>query len=165
MGAYMTINFILNGEDVAVRDDAATRLTDILRRHFSLTSVKCGCLAGRCGACSVIFNGTVTKSCLIPAFRIQGAEIITIEGFFQNNEYQDIVTGFRQAGVETCGYCTAGKILAVEALISKIPRPSRLDILTGFQGIKCRCTEAESLVNGVLAAADIRQRRLYGRSS
>jgi carbon-monoxide dehydrogenase small subunit len=161
----MTIGFILNGEDVSVQINADIRLIDILRRSFSVTGAKPGCLCGRCGACSVIFNGEVTKSCLIPAFRVHGSEIITIEGFSQNDEYQDIISGFARAGVETCGYCTTGKILAVEALLSKNPRPSKAAILAGFQGIKCRCTEPESLVNGVMATADIRQRRLYGRSA
>jgi carbon-monoxide dehydrogenase small subunit len=159
----VTIGFILNGEDVSVRVDANIRLIDILRRDFSLMGAKAGCLCGRCGACSIIFNGEVVKSCLIPAFRVQGSEVITIEGFSQNNEYEDIITGFSQAGVETCGYCETGKILAVEMLLSKIPQPSRKEILLGFQGLKCRCTEPESLINAVSAIADIRQRRLYGR--
>ncbi|MDR0707407.1 MAG: aldehyde oxidoreductase [Treponema sp.] len=161
----MTIGFILNGEDVVVRVDANIRLIDILRRDFSLLGAKAGCLCGRCDACSIIFNGEVVKSCLIPAFRVHGSEVITIEGFSQNNEYEDIITGFSQAAVETCGYCETGKILAVEMLLSKIPHPSRKEILLGFQGLKCRCTEPESLINAVSAIADIRQRRLYGRFS
>jgi carbon-monoxide dehydrogenase small subunit len=161
----MTISFILNGEDVTRRADADIRLIDILRREFSLTGAKAGCLCGICGACSVIFNGEVVKSCLIPAFRVHGSEIITIEGFSQNIEYEDIVTGFSLAGVETCGYCANGKILAVEALLSKNPRPSRKEILIGFQGMNCRCTEPEALVNAITAIADKRQRRLYGRSA
>ncbi|MDR1220993.1 MAG: aldehyde oxidoreductase [Treponema sp.] len=159
----MTIGFILNGEDVAVRVDANIRLIDILRRDFSLMGAKAGCLCGRCDACSVIFNGEVVKSCLIPAFRVHGSEVITIEGFTQNNEYEDIIAGFFQAGVETCGYCETGKILAVEMILSKTPRPSRKEILLGFQGLKCRCTDPDALINAVSATADIRQRRLYGR--
>jgi carbon-monoxide dehydrogenase small subunit len=161
----MTVGFILNGDDVSVRVDADVRLIDILRKNFLMIGAKAGCLGGICGACTVIFNGVVTKSCLIPAFRVHGSEIITIEGFSQNDEYQDVMQGFEQAGVEMCGYCDTGKILTVEALLSKTPRPSRYDILTGFRDVKCRCTETESLVNGVLITADIRQRRRYGRSS
>jgi carbon-monoxide dehydrogenase small subunit len=113
----------------------------------------------------VIFNGKVVPSCLIPAFRIRNSEIITIEGFSQNDEYQDILEGFLRAGVENCGYCDAGKILAVETLLERNLRPSREEILAAFNGIKCRCTEPESLIEGVLAAVEIRQRRLYGRST
>jgi carbon-monoxide dehydrogenase small subunit len=161
----MTIGFILNGEDVTIRTEADSRLLDILRDTFKLFGAKCGCLTGICGVCSVIFNGNVVPSCLIPAFRIRGCEIITIEGFSQNDEYQDILRGFSQAGVENCGYCDAGKILAVEALLEKNPRPSKTDINAAFSGIRCRCTDPARLAEGVLLTADIRQRRLYGRSA
>lgn len=160
----MTVGFILNGEDVTVQTDSDIRLIDILRRNFSIMGAKSGCLCGRCGACSVIFNGEVTKSCLIPAFRVHGSEVITIEGFSQNDEYRDIIECFAKAGVETCGYCTTGKILIIEALLSKNPNPSKKEILAGFQGMKCRCTEPESLSRAVMAIADLRRRRRYGRS-
>jgi carbon-monoxide dehydrogenase small subunit len=161
----VTISFILNGEDVVVRTDAERRLTDILRGTFQLLGTKSGCNIGTCGGCSVIFNGLVVKSCLIPAFRIRGSEIITLEGFSQTDEYQDILQGFAESGLETCGFCNTGKILAAEALLSRNPRPSRDEILPAFHDIKCRCTEPESLVQGVLTIAEKRQRRLYGRSA
>jgi carbon-monoxide dehydrogenase small subunit len=161
----MTLGFILNGEDVVVKADADRRLIDILRGQFKLLGAKAGCLNGVCGACSVIFNGKVIPSCLIPAFRIRGSEIITIEGFSQTDEYQDIREGFSRSGVENCGYCDAGKILAAETLLGRNLRPTRDEILLAFKGIKCRCTEPDSLAAGVLAALDIRQRRLYGRSA
>jgi carbon-monoxide dehydrogenase small subunit len=161
----MTIGFILNGEDVVVRAEADMRLVNILRGHFGLLGAKAGCLTGKCGACSVIFNGDVTKSCLIPAFRTRGSEVITIEGFSQTDEYQDIVTGFLQAGLETCQFCRTGKILTATALLERTSRPSREEILRGFDGLRCRCTDPENLVEAVNAVAEIRQRRLYGRSA
>jgi carbon-monoxide dehydrogenase small subunit len=161
----MTIGFILNGGDEVIRSDADARLIDILRGTFGLLGAKSGCLGGKCGVCSVIFNGNVTPACLIPAFRIRGSEIITIEAFSLTNEYQDIIAGFARAGVENCGYCNTGKILIAEALLERARRPSREEILHGFSGIKCRCTDPEKLAEAVCAAADIRQRRLYGRSA
>jgi carbon-monoxide dehydrogenase small subunit len=161
----MTINFILNGEDVVIRTEADGRLLDILRGSFKLLGAKTGCLSGRCGVCFVILNGKVVPSCLVPAFQIRNSEIITIEGFSQTDEYQDVAAGFSRAGVECCGYCDSGKILAASALLERIPRPSREEILSAFAGIRCRCTEPETLVEGVSAAADIRQRRLYGRGA
>jgi carbon-monoxide dehydrogenase small subunit len=161
----MTIGFILNGEDVVVRAEADTRLINILRGHFGLVGAKSGCLAGKCGACSIIFNGEVIKSCLIPAFRVRGSEIITIEGFSQTDEYQDILSGFLKAGLETCGFCRTGKIFAAAALLEQKNQLSREEILLGFDGIRCRCTDPETLVDAVGAAAEIRQRRLYGRSA
>jgi carbon-monoxide dehydrogenase small subunit len=160
----MTIAFILNGDDVVIRTEADIRLIDILRNNFGLTGAKNGCLKGTCGACTVIFNGAITQACLIPAFRIRGSEIITIEGFSQTDEYQDIIGGFSRTALENCGFCTTGKILAAEALLERNSRPNREEILAGFSGIRCRCTDPDSLVEALLAVADIRQRRLYGRA-
>jgi carbon-monoxide dehydrogenase small subunit len=161
----VTIRFILNGEDVVVSAEANRRLVGILREHFSLVKTKSGCLSGACGACSVIFNGAVSPSCLIPAFRVQGSEIITLEGFSQTDEYQDIVAGFSGAGVENCGYCDAGKILAAELLLEKTTRPDREEFYSAFSGVRCRCTEPERLYAGILSAIEIRRKRIYGRSS
>jgi len=161
----MTIGFILNGEDVVIRTDAEKRLVEILRGTFNLTGTKSGCNTGNCGACSIIFNGEVVKSCLIPAFKIRDSEIITIEGFSQTDEYNDIVSGFSEAGLENCGFCNTGKILAAEALLAKNPQPSRDEILAAFHGIRCRCTEPDSLIRGITEVKKYRRRRIYGRSS
>jgi carbon-monoxide dehydrogenase small subunit len=160
----MTIGFILNGEDVTLQTEANFRLVDLLRSHFHLLGAKEGCLNGRCGACSVFYNGRVVPSCMIPVFMAQGSEVITIEGFATTEEYQDIKSGFTQAGVKTCAYCDAAKILAVESLLAANSRPDRIEILAAFDGVLCRCTEPEALVRGTMAAAEIRQRRIYGRS-
>jgi carbon-monoxide dehydrogenase small subunit len=159
----MTIDFILNGEDELVRAEAELRLVDILRDSFALLGTKAGCRTGCCGACLVFFNGIIVQSCLIPAFLVRGSEIITIEGFSQTDEYQDIVEGFARAGLENCGLCGNGKILATESLLEHIPRPEREEILNAFSGIRCRCTDPDTLVEAVRAVADIRQRRIYGR--
>jgi len=161
----MIINFILNGEDVVFRGEAGIRLIDILRGSFGLFATKPGCLTGQCGACSVIFNGYVCPSCLIPAFKIYGSEIITIEGFSQTIEYHEIISGFIEEHLGNCGYCEAGKILCTDALLDRNPSPTPKEILMGFSGIKCRCTNGEKLVKVVTSIASSRQRRLYGRSS
>jgi len=161
----MTIGFILNGEDVVAETGAAIRLVDILRNTFKLSGAKAGCYAGSCGACSVILNGYVAKACLVPAFKIRDSEIITIEGFSQTDDYRDIIRAFTRAGVESCGFCDTGKILTTEVLLSRNHRPSREDILSGFNGIRCRCTDPEGLERAVMAAAEYRRQRLYGRSS
>jgi len=164
-GVKMTINFILNGEDVIARTEAGVRLIDILRGSFGLFGAKSGCLTGHCGACTVIYNGNVSLACLIPAFKIRGSEIITIEGYSQTIEYQEIMTGFKQVHLGNCGYCEAGKILCTEALLDRVPNPSKEEILLGFSGIKCRCTNVERLIEAVNIIAGLRERRLYGRAS
>ena len=161
----MTIGFILNGEDVIIRSEANVRLVDLLRINFGLLGAKAGCLTGKCGFCAVLFNGSVSHACLIPAFRVRGSEIITIEGFSQTDEYHDIMIGFAEAGLNNCGYCGTSKILNAGALLDRIKRPSRQEILNAFSGIKCRCTDPDQLVEGVEKAAEIRQRRLYGRTA
>jgi carbon-monoxide dehydrogenase small subunit len=122
----------------------------------------------------VILVGKVVKSCLIPAFRLRGCEVITLEGFSRTPEYGDIRKGFKEAKVETCGFCDAGKVLAVEAFFTRNSLPqnslsrnnpfTRQEILAAFQGIRCRCSEPDSLAEAVLLIADLRRRRLYGRS-
>jgi len=161
----MTIGFILNGEDVTVDTGAASRLVDILRNTFGLSGTKKSCCCGNCGACSVIFNGYVAKACLIPAFKIKEREIITIEGFSQTDEYHDIIRAFTETEIESCGFCATGKILTTEVLLNKNHRMSREEILAGFEGIKCRCTDPHRLVQMVMAATEYRRQRLYGRSS
>ncbi|MCL2130583.1 MAG: 2Fe-2S iron-sulfur cluster-binding protein [Treponema sp.] len=160
----MTIGFILNGEDVVVRTEAEHRLVDILRSIFNLLETKSCCNIGNCGSCSIIFNGDVIKSCLVPAFKIRDSEIITIEGFSQTTEYQDIIEGFSRAKTQACAFCKTGKILATEALLGKNQNPLDEEILSAFSGIRCRCTEPESLIRGVKNAAERRRSRIYGRS-
>ena len=158
----MNIGFILNGEDLVIQSGAEKRLVDILRDNFGLLGTKAGCYKGQCGACSLIFNGVVVKSCLIPAFKVQNSEIITIEGFLQTDDFQDIAVGFSEAGLENCGFCDTGKIMTAEALLGRNRDPSKGEILSAFRGIKCRCTEPEELVQGVLLAAEYRRRRMRG---
>jgi len=158
----MTINFILNGEDVIFQGEAGVRLIDILRGTFGLFGAKPGCLAGQCGACTIIFNGQVSPACLIPAFKIRGSEIITIEGFSQTIEYQEITSAFAEAHLGNCGYCESGKVLCAETLLERNPSPDKKEILKGFSGIKCRCTNVERLVNAVNKIAEERRRRLNG---
>ena len=160
----MTIGFILNGEDVVIHCDAGCRLIDILRSDFGLLGAKKGCGTGRCGVCSVIINGAVCQACLIPAFKIRNTEIITIEGFSQTDDYQDIIAGFTQARLRNCDYCRTGKILCAAALLGKNAHPEKEEILSGFSGVKCRCKNSDALTEAIAASAEIRQERLYGRS-
>lgn len=160
----MTLGFILNGEDVSARVRSSDRLSDILRERFGLLGVRSDCRSGRCGRCLVFLDGRLVPSCLVPAFRARGAEVVTIEGFAQTDEYQDIVEGFAQAGVETCGFCEAAKIMAAAALLERSTRPTREETLERLSAAPCRCTDPETLVKAVQAAAERRARRLYRRA-
>lgn len=156
----MTIGFTLNGANVSVEAALNERLIFILREKFNLKGAKSACHSGLCGSCAVFFNGVIAPSCLIPAFNLQGANVLTIEGFAQTAEYRDICAGFESAGVENCGYCSAGKILVAESLLRSKQQLEREDIMLAYDSVKCRCTDAESIVAGVFAAETLRKRRL-----
>jgi carbon-monoxide dehydrogenase small subunit len=159
----MKIRFSLNGVSASIDVEPGERLSTILRDRFHLKGTKCGCLQGRCGACSVIWNGAVAASCLIPAFRLSGTKVVTIEGFSKTNNYKDIEAGFAQVPVIMCGYCDSAKILTTESLLVTNDAKNGLEreeILSAFTGIRCTCTNPGALVDGVLAAAKERKARL-----
>ncbi|AEJ19595.1 (2Fe-2S)-binding protein [Gracilinema caldarium] len=160
----MTIPFILNGEDVVAQCSVDKRLVDILRDNFKLSGTRADCRSGICGACSVIFNGRIVPACLIPAFKVKGSEVITIEGFMQTIEYQDIVTGFHQSGWSPCQFCNTSVILGIEALLSQNLRPEPEYIQIAFSDIQCRCIDPHQLLFTIKTISGIRQRRIYGRS-
>ncbi|MDR0639679.1 MAG: aldehyde oxidoreductase [Spirochaetaceae bacterium] len=155
----MKVRFFLNGISASIDVEGGERLSFLLRDRFHLKGTKCGCLQGRCGACSVIWNGAVTASCLIPAFRLSGSKVITIEGFAKTNNYKDIKAGFAEAQVNMCGYCDGAKILTAESILVKNKEFTREEILSAFTGIRCTCTNPGALVDGVFAAAKMRKGR------
>jgi carbon-monoxide dehydrogenase small subunit len=161
----MIIGFVLNDEDVVVTVEPNQRLVDILREEFALTGSKSACHSGYCGSCTVLYNNALSPSCLIPAFRLRGAKVLTIEGFAKSEAYKDITGGFKKAGVEHCGYCKAGKIFICESLLRQKTPLSKEQIAQAFDSIKCRCTDSETLIAGVFAAAEIRKKRLNSGNS
>jgi aerobic carbon-monoxide dehydrogenase small subunit len=160
----MTISLILNGEDVNAKVSSADRLSDILRDSFGLLGVRSDCRCGRCGRCFIFLDGRLVPSCIVPAFNVRGKEVVTIEGFAQTEDYRDIAEGFKMAGVETCGFCEAPKIMAAAALLERSPRPAPREILQHMSSAPCRCTDPEALVKAVQAVVELRARRLYRRA-
>lgn len=160
----MTISFILNGEDVSLNARSYERLADALRERFGLLGVKADCRRGTCGKCLVLLDGRLAPSCLLPVFRVRGREVVTIEGFSQTDEFADVTRGFKEAGVETCGFCDSGKILAAASLLDRLARPSPAEILEEMASVPCRCTDPDALVRGVHAAAELKAKRHYRRA-
>ena len=109
----MRISFTLNGTAIQIEAAANERLLHVLRREFSLFSLKSSCLNGQCGSCTLLMNGQPVPSCLIPVFKAEGSEIITLEYFKNTEDYKIINAGFEQAGIEMCGFCDAGKIFCI----------------------------------------------------
>ena len=148
-----TISFILNGEAVTWSGNLAARLLDALRLDFKNTGVKCGCKEGECGACAVLLDGMLINSCMTAMGRVDGSQVITIEGYKKTNRFAALNKAFAAAGASQCGFCTPGMIMAAEALLSINPNPSEADVRIGISGNLCRCTGYNAIVNAILAAA------------
>ncbi len=143
----------VNGEMKAVQAYPMERLLDILRQEFGLTGTKEGCGEGECGACSVLMDGALVNSCLIPVLQAKGANIVTIEGLAGNSRARAVQDSFLEHGGAQCGICTPGMILAAVSLLNKKPEPNIEDIREGLAGNLCRCTGYIQIFEAVAEAA------------
>ena len=130
------------------------RLLDVLRDEMQLTGTKEGCGEGECGACSVIVDGALVNSCLIPALQAQGTSIRTIEGVAAGDKLHAVQEAFLVHGGAQCGMCTPGMILAAVSLLDRIPHPSEAEIRTGLAGNLCRCTGYTKIFEAVVRACE-----------
>jgi aerobic carbon-monoxide dehydrogenase small subunit len=135
-----TIILTINEKRVTVGAPPMKRLLDVLREDLHLTGVKEGCGEGECGSCSVLMNGELVNSCLVPVLQAEGASITTIEGLEQETHLHPIQQCFLECGGAQCGICTPGMILATHHLLEKYPQPTLLQIREGLAGNLCRCT-------------------------
>ncbi|MBC7792240.1 MAG: (2Fe-2S)-binding protein [Clostridia bacterium] len=117
-----------------------TRLLDVLREDVRLTGTKEGCGEGECGACTVILDGALVNSCLVPAIQADGAQITTIEGIADGDTLHAVQRAFVTHGGAQCGMCTPGMILATVDLLRRTPQPNEAQIRVGLAGNICRCT-------------------------
>jgi carbon-monoxide dehydrogenase small subunit len=155
----MTLTFRVNGKPVSVEAPALRRLVDILRDDLGLTGTKEGCGEGECGACSVIMNGKVVLSCLVPAMKLQGADITTIEGLGTAGRLHPLQSAFMEEGAVQCGFCTPGMIMAAEELLGRELSPTRETVRAALAGNLCRCTGYEKIFRAVEKAAYARPAR------
>ena len=155
----MIVFFTLNGEATEMEAEPSELLVDLLRLRLGLRGARPGCLQGQCGSCTVLFNGFLAPSCLIPAFKAYGSEIVTIEGLMQTKEYQDIERAFARAGARPCRFCAAGKFLSVHALLSSYPDPPEHAVQDTLAGVWCRCTTYDRLRKAIDFATESRERR------
>jgi aerobic carbon-monoxide dehydrogenase small subunit len=128
------------------------RLLDVLREDLGLTGVKEGCGEGECGACSVLLNGTLVNSCLIPVLQANGARITTIEGLAKGERLHAIQQAFIDHGGAQCGICTPGMIMAAYSLLRVNPDPTEAEIRNALAGNLCRCTGYTRIFESVLRA-------------
>ena len=134
------ISLTLNGKLRSVSVWPIARLLDVIREELGLTGTKEGCGEGECGACSILLDGRLTNSCLVPALQADGSEITTIEGIATGEELHAVQKSFLECGGAQCGICTPGMIMAVVSLLRENPEPSEADVRNGLAGNLCRCT-------------------------
>ena len=135
-----TISFTLNGAPVTQAVDADRTLADMLRYDFGLTGTKKGCEEGECGACTILLDGVPVNSCIVPAMKAEGADIITIEGLERNGELHPVQEAFIEAGAIQCGFCTPGVVLSAKSLLDIHPKPTKEQVADELSGHLCRCT-------------------------
>ena len=148
----MQINFKVNGEERSVEGFPMARLLDVLREQLHLTGTKEGCGEGECGACTIIIDGQIVNSCLVPLAQVNGAEITTIEGVARNGELHAVQQAFIDHGGAQCGICTPGMVLAAVDLLKRNPQPTENDIRNGLAGNLCRCTGYMKIFESVVRA-------------
>lgn len=149
------INITVNGEACSPEVPARRLLADLLRDDLNLTGTKRGCETGVCGACSVLVNGEVVKSCLKLAVQVKGCAITTVEGLAKNNKLHVLQECFMTHGGLQCGYCTPGFLMTACDLLAHNPNPTENEVRAGLSGNLCRCTGYNGIVGAILAAAKI----------
>lgn len=148
------ISFTLNGAPQRVEVPAGMPLSALLREMLHRTGTKVGCDIGDCGACTVIMDGLALKSCILPAVKADGTEIVTIEGIADGGELHPLQRKFVEYAAVQCGYCTPGLILAAKAYLDENPDPTEEEVRVAIAGNICRCTGYTKPVQAIMSAAE-----------
>lgn len=147
-----TINCNVNGRQISFEAHPMMRLLDVLREELKLTGTKEGCGEGECGACSVLIDGRIVNSCLVPVAQAEGTSIMTIEGIANGKTLHAVQQAFIEHGGAQCGICTPGMVMAAVNLLDRNPNPSEEEVRIGLAGNLCRCTGYMKIFDSVLAA-------------
>jgi aerobic-type carbon monoxide dehydrogenase small subunit (CoxS/CutS family) len=148
-----TISVDVDGTTYEREVEARKLLVYFLRDDLDLTGTHVGCDTGNCGACTVICNGALIKSCMMLAVQVDGARIETVEGLTQNGELTPLQQAFSDHHALQCGYCTPGMLMSAKYLLERNPSPSEAEIRKAIQGNICRCTGYVNIVKAIQAVA------------
>ena len=157
--AVVSVRCRVNGATARLDGHPMRRLLDALRSDLHLTGIKEGCGEGECGACSILLDGALVNSCLIPLIHAEGATIVTIEGVAQGEHLHAVQEAFIKHGGAQCGICTPGMVLAAVSLLARQPSPTGMDVRTALAGNLCRCTGYIRIFEAVLDACRRTQAR------
>src|SRR5262245_19620338 len=145
----------VNGKPATLHGHPMRRLLDVLRLDLGLTGTKEGCGEGECGACSVVVDGELVNSCLMPMLHASGTSITTIEGVASGDRLHAVQEAFVRNGGAQCGICTPGMVLAAVTLLERTPNPSPDDVRVALAGNLCRCTGYMRIFESVLEACKV----------
>ena len=148
------IAFTLNGRSVRTDSHPLRRLLDVIREELGDTSVKEGCGEGECGACSILMDGKLVNSCIVPVAQVEDRTIVTMRGFSETARGKTLVDSFTREGAVQCGFCIPGMVLAGEALLSSNPTPSENEIRAWLAGNLCRCTGYDLIIRAIISASE-----------
>jgi len=143
----------VNGRKLPLNVDSQTSLLTVLRDYLNMTGTKYGCGEAQCGACTVLIDGQMTRSCTMPVGKVAGKQITTIEGLDKDGQLHPLQQAFIEADAMQCGYCTSGMIMSGVALLKKNPKPSRDEIVKHMDRNICRCGTYLRIVKAIEIAS------------
>jgi carbon-monoxide dehydrogenase small subunit len=149
----MSYRFSVNRAPVELDVPGMRRLLDVLREDMGLTGTKEGCGEGECGACSVIIDGQVVDSCLVPVCQVEGSDVRTVEGLADDGQLDALQQAFLDTGGAQCGICTPGMLMAAHAYLDADGGPADGQIREAIAGNLCRCTGYTKIVEAIALAA------------
>ncbi len=152
-GQEIGISFTLNGEAMTVSAPAEPVMAELLRNRLGLTGLNISCASGVCGSCTVLVDGEPVSACSQFAYRLDGKEVVTIEGLSRSGNLSKVQQTFMSHSAFQCGYCTPGMILLATALLDHNPTPTRPQIQSWMSANICRCTGYQMIIEAVEQAS------------
>jgi len=165
IGETLAINVTINGRTHALSVEPRRSLADVIREEVGLTGTHLGCEHGVCGACTVLFDGEPSRSCLMLGVQADGADVVTIEGLADaDGTMHPVQQAMHEAMSFQCAFCTPGFLMAAVALVRDNPQPTRAEIREELSGNLCRCTGYQSIIEGVETAVELMGNRTGDRA-
>ena len=153
------ISFSVNGKPTTVEVDPGMMVLDVLREVLNLTGTKHGCDNSTCGTCTIVVNGKAVKSCNLPVKKIEGAEVVTVEGLAKGSVLHPVQKAISESGAIQCGFCTPGIVMELYGLLEEKPEASQVEMENALNKHLCRCTGYEPIRDGALMAQKLVQDR------